>query len=156
MVINTIFSEWPHLERLDAIVGVDNPRSQRVLEKAGLGTLFNTLRITLLPIKEEFSCNGDGMEFSMAIANNTTLTNHVYNTNLGGDIPSSTGTILKDSTYNTLVGGDIPAHRTNTGRDIPVHSTNLSEDIPSSTDTTLRDSTQGGGDIPVSLHLYSP
>ncbi|XXG73728.1 hypothetical protein AAC387_Pa07g2589 [Persea americana] len=35
IVINTIFSEWPHLERLEAIVDVDNPGSQRVLEKAG-------------------------------------------------------------------------------------------------------------------------
>ncbi|RWR85377.1 Acetyltransf_3 domain-containing protein [Cinnamomum micranthum f. kanehirae] len=35
MVINTIFSEWPHLERLEAIVDVDNLGSQRVLEKAG-------------------------------------------------------------------------------------------------------------------------
>ncbi|RWR85375.1 Acetyltransf_3 domain-containing protein [Cinnamomum micranthum f. kanehirae] len=35
MVINTIFTEWPHLERLEAIVDVDNPGSQRVLEKAG-------------------------------------------------------------------------------------------------------------------------
>ena len=32
---NTIFAEWPHLERLEAIVDVENPGSQRVLEKAG-------------------------------------------------------------------------------------------------------------------------
>lgn len=35
MVINTIFSEWAHLERLEAIVDVDNVGSQRVLEKVG-------------------------------------------------------------------------------------------------------------------------
>ena len=34
-VANTIFVEWPHLERLEAIVDVENPGSQRVLEKAG-------------------------------------------------------------------------------------------------------------------------
>ena len=32
---NTIFSEWPHLERLEARVLVENVGSQRVLEKAG-------------------------------------------------------------------------------------------------------------------------
>ncbi|GMH08444.1 hypothetical protein Nepgr_010284 [Nepenthes gracilis] len=31
----SIFSEWPHLERLEALVDVENPASQRVLEKAG-------------------------------------------------------------------------------------------------------------------------
>ncbi|XP_059630143.1 uncharacterized protein LOC132273136 [Cornus florida] len=35
MVANTIFVEWPHLERLEALVNDDNPGSQRVLEKAG-------------------------------------------------------------------------------------------------------------------------
>ncbi|XP_059630416.1 uncharacterized protein LOC132273475 [Cornus florida] len=35
MVASTIFVEWPHLERLEALVDVDNPGSQRVLEKAG-------------------------------------------------------------------------------------------------------------------------
>ncbi|KAK4357113.1 hypothetical protein RND71_022723 [Anisodus tanguticus] len=35
MVAATIFVEWPHLERLEAVVAVDNPGSQRVLEKAG-------------------------------------------------------------------------------------------------------------------------
>lgn len=35
MVANTIFDEWPHLERLEALVAVDNVGSQRVLEKAG-------------------------------------------------------------------------------------------------------------------------
>ncbi|KAH9682585.1 N-acetyltransferase domain-containing protein [Citrus sinensis] len=35
MVANTIFDEWPHLERLEALVVVDNAGSQRVLEKAG-------------------------------------------------------------------------------------------------------------------------
>ncbi|KAK7824984.1 putative n-acetyltransferase p20 [Quercus suber] len=34
-VANTIFAEWPHLERLEAIVDVENLGSQRVLEKAG-------------------------------------------------------------------------------------------------------------------------
>ena len=35
MVANTIFDEWPHLERLEALSVVDNVGSQRVLEKAG-------------------------------------------------------------------------------------------------------------------------
>ncbi|MCD7447559.1 hypothetical protein HAX54_031588 [Datura stramonium] len=35
MVAAAIFVEWPHLERLEAVVAVDNPGSQRVLEKAG-------------------------------------------------------------------------------------------------------------------------
>ncbi|KAL9410629.1 hypothetical protein AB3S75_044411 [Citrus x aurantiifolia] len=35
MVANNIFDEWPHLERLEALVVVDNVGSQRVLEKAG-------------------------------------------------------------------------------------------------------------------------
>lgn len=35
LVANTIFSEWPHLERLQARVLVENVGSQRVLEKAG-------------------------------------------------------------------------------------------------------------------------
>lgn len=35
MVASTIFFEWPHLERLEAKVDVDNLGSQRVLEKAG-------------------------------------------------------------------------------------------------------------------------
>ncbi|PIN22569.1 Amino-acid N-acetyltransferase [Handroanthus impetiginosus] len=35
MVVNTIFNEWPHLERLQAVVNVENKGSQRVLEKAG-------------------------------------------------------------------------------------------------------------------------
>lgn len=35
MVANTIFDEWPHLERLEAVVDVENVASQRVLEKAG-------------------------------------------------------------------------------------------------------------------------
>jgi RimJ/RimL family protein N-acetyltransferase len=35
LVANTIFSEWPHLERLEALVDVENVGSQRVLEKAG-------------------------------------------------------------------------------------------------------------------------
>lgn len=35
MVVSTIFFEWPHLERLEAVVAVDNLGSQRVLEKAG-------------------------------------------------------------------------------------------------------------------------
>ncbi|KAF8392397.1 hypothetical protein HHK36_022739 [Tetracentron sinense] len=35
MVASTIFSEWPNLERLEALVDVENPGSQRVLEKAG-------------------------------------------------------------------------------------------------------------------------
>ncbi|KAK8308324.1 hypothetical protein V6Z12_D02G050000 [Gossypium hirsutum] len=35
MVVETIFVEWPHLERLEALVDVENVGSQRVLEKAG-------------------------------------------------------------------------------------------------------------------------
>ncbi|XVF28812.1 hypothetical protein REPUB_Repub15cG0064200 [Reevesia pubescens] len=35
MVANTIFVEWPHLERIEALVDVENVGSQRVLEKAG-------------------------------------------------------------------------------------------------------------------------
>ncbi|XP_009598312.1 uncharacterized protein [Nicotiana tomentosiformis] len=35
MAAASIFVEWPHLERLEAVVDVDNPGSQRVLEKAG-------------------------------------------------------------------------------------------------------------------------
>ncbi|XP_031278162.1 uncharacterized protein LOC116136680 [Pistacia vera] len=35
MVAKTIFDEWPHLERLEALVDVENVGSQRVLEKAG-------------------------------------------------------------------------------------------------------------------------
>nr|POF19011.1 putative ribosomal-protein-alanine acetyltransferase [Quercus suber] len=35
LVANTIFSEWPHLERLEALAAVENVGSQRVLEKAG-------------------------------------------------------------------------------------------------------------------------
>ncbi|XP_057958137.1 uncharacterized protein LOC131151004 [Malania oleifera] len=35
MVASTIFREWPHLKRLEALVDVDNRGSQRVLEKAG-------------------------------------------------------------------------------------------------------------------------
>ncbi|KAE8677659.1 PAF1 complex component isoform 1 [Hibiscus syriacus] len=35
MVAGTIFDEWPHLERLEALVDVGNLGSQRVLEKAG-------------------------------------------------------------------------------------------------------------------------
>ncbi|XP_077248807.1 uncharacterized protein LOC143888318 [Tasmannia lanceolata] len=35
IVISTIFREWPNLERVEALVDVQNPRSQRVLEKAG-------------------------------------------------------------------------------------------------------------------------
>lgn len=35
MVASTIFVEWPHLERLEALVDADNLGSQRVLEKAG-------------------------------------------------------------------------------------------------------------------------
>lgn len=34
-VTGSIFTEWPHLERLDALVDVENVGSQRVLEKAG-------------------------------------------------------------------------------------------------------------------------
>ncbi|KAG8370227.1 hypothetical protein BUALT_Bualt14G0095100 [Buddleja alternifolia] len=32
---NEVFVEWGHLERLEAVVDVENPASQRVLEKAG-------------------------------------------------------------------------------------------------------------------------
>ena len=35
MVAETIFKEWPHLERLEALVDVENVGSQRVLEKVG-------------------------------------------------------------------------------------------------------------------------
>jgi RimJ/RimL family protein N-acetyltransferase len=35
LVGDTIFSDWPHLERLEALVDVENVGSQRVLEKAG-------------------------------------------------------------------------------------------------------------------------
>lgn len=35
LVAKTIFIEWPHLERLEAVVDVQNGGSQRVLEKAG-------------------------------------------------------------------------------------------------------------------------
>ncbi|PON80029.1 FkbH domain containing protein [Parasponia andersonii] len=35
MVAETIFKEWPHLERLEALVDVENVGSQRVLEKIG-------------------------------------------------------------------------------------------------------------------------
>ncbi|XP_059630141.1 uncharacterized protein LOC132273134 [Cornus florida] len=35
MVASIIFSEWPHLERLEALVDLDNLGSQKVLEKAG-------------------------------------------------------------------------------------------------------------------------
>ncbi|KAL3505943.1 hypothetical protein ACH5RR_031325 [Cinchona calisaya] len=35
MVASTIFAEWPHLERLEALVDVENIGSQRVLEKVG-------------------------------------------------------------------------------------------------------------------------
>ncbi|XP_058193383.1 uncharacterized protein LOC131310403 [Rhododendron vialii] len=35
MVAAAIFTEWPHLERLEGIVDVDNIGSQKVLEKAG-------------------------------------------------------------------------------------------------------------------------
>ncbi|XP_031115393.1 uncharacterized protein LOC116019353 [Ipomoea triloba] len=35
MVASAIFSEWPHMERLEALVDVDNKGSQRVLEKSG-------------------------------------------------------------------------------------------------------------------------
>ncbi|PPR97892.1 hypothetical protein GOBAR_AA22766 [Gossypium barbadense] len=35
MVVDTIFVEWPHLERLEALVNVENVGSQRELEKAG-------------------------------------------------------------------------------------------------------------------------
>ncbi|KAJ8747451.1 hypothetical protein K2173_008748 [Erythroxylum novogranatense] len=35
LVAKTIFQEWPHLERLEALVDIKNLGSQRVLEKAG-------------------------------------------------------------------------------------------------------------------------
>ncbi|KAL6191207.1 hypothetical protein ACLB2K_037598 [Fragaria x ananassa] len=35
IVTDTIFKEWAHLERLEALVDVNNVGSQRVLEKAG-------------------------------------------------------------------------------------------------------------------------
>ncbi|KAG6757453.1 hypothetical protein POTOM_037765 [Populus tomentosa] len=35
LVAKTIFIEWPHLKRLEALVDVQNGGSQRVLEKAG-------------------------------------------------------------------------------------------------------------------------
>ena len=35
MVVSTIFGEWPNLERLEALVEVENLASQRVLEKSG-------------------------------------------------------------------------------------------------------------------------
>ncbi|CAN4091308.1 unnamed protein product [Withania somnifera] len=35
MAASSIFVEWPYLERLEAVVAVDNLGSQRVLEKAG-------------------------------------------------------------------------------------------------------------------------
>ncbi|XWS08948.1 hypothetical protein CRYUN_Cryun40dG0044000 [Craigia yunnanensis] len=35
MVAKTIFADWPHLERLQALVDVENFGSQRVLQKAG-------------------------------------------------------------------------------------------------------------------------
>ncbi|KAK3190077.1 hypothetical protein Dsin_029638 [Dipteronia sinensis] len=35
MVAETIFDEWPHLERLEALVDVENVGSQKVLQKAG-------------------------------------------------------------------------------------------------------------------------
>lgn len=35
MVASSIFKEWPELERLQAIVDVENKRSHRVLEKDG-------------------------------------------------------------------------------------------------------------------------
>nr|GMD80520.1 uncharacterized N-acetyltransferase P20-like [Ipomoea batatas] len=35
MAAASVFVEWPHLERLEAVVDVDNPGSQRLLEKAG-------------------------------------------------------------------------------------------------------------------------
>nr|XP_017224175.1 PREDICTED: LOW QUALITY PROTEIN: uncharacterized N-acetyltransferase p20-like [Daucus carota subsp. sativus] len=34
-VASVIFAEWPHLERLEALVDVENAGSQRVLQKAG-------------------------------------------------------------------------------------------------------------------------
>ncbi|KAF3457117.1 hypothetical protein FNV43_RR01774 [Rhamnella rubrinervis] len=35
LVAHTIFKEWPHLERLEALVDVENEGSKRVLQKAG-------------------------------------------------------------------------------------------------------------------------
>ncbi|XP_051125691.1 uncharacterized protein LOC127247745 [Andrographis paniculata] len=35
MAANAVFVEWTHLERLEAVVAVENPASQRVLEKVG-------------------------------------------------------------------------------------------------------------------------
>ena len=35
LVASTIFVEWPHLERLEALVDVANIGSQKVLEKVG-------------------------------------------------------------------------------------------------------------------------
>ncbi|GLT99620.1 hypothetical protein SLE2022_170470 [Rubroshorea leprosula] len=35
LVVGSIFRDWPHLERLEALVVVENIGSQRVLEKAG-------------------------------------------------------------------------------------------------------------------------
>lgn len=35
LVVNSVFREWPHLERLEGHVDVENLASQRVLEKAG-------------------------------------------------------------------------------------------------------------------------
>lgn len=35
IVVSNIFKEWPNLERVEALVDVDNKGSQRVLEKAG-------------------------------------------------------------------------------------------------------------------------
>ncbi|PIA59099.1 hypothetical protein AQUCO_00400154v1 [Aquilegia coerulea] len=35
LVVNCIFNEWPYLERLEALVDLQNIGSQKVLEKAG-------------------------------------------------------------------------------------------------------------------------
>ncbi|XP_068635975.1 uncharacterized protein [Aristolochia californica] len=35
MVVSRVFDEWTHLERVEALVEVENPGSQRVLERAG-------------------------------------------------------------------------------------------------------------------------
>ncbi|PIN22566.1 Diamine N-acetyltransferase [Handroanthus impetiginosus] len=35
MAANSVFVEWSHLDRLEAVVAVENTASQRVLEKAG-------------------------------------------------------------------------------------------------------------------------
>ncbi|OVA16456.1 GNAT domain [Macleaya cordata] len=35
MVLDSIFKDWPHLERLEGLVDAENLGSQRVLEKAG-------------------------------------------------------------------------------------------------------------------------